>query len=202
VVDPFEKKGPLPAAVNLDVPFTSQSPYAKWTLQDEESCEEASVIMVDGFYAGRTGIFSPNEATKKINAVVAYEMKTFGFYEDTTAAQTAQILNGLFKYQNVIVRPLTSVDDLKRALANGFPVILPAAGKLLGNPNFSNGGPLYHMLVVKGYTKDRFITNDPGTRKGRDYTYSYQTIMNAAHDWNDGDVINGSPVMLVALPNR
>ena len=47
----------------------------------------------------------------------------------------------------------------------GVPVLLPAAGRLLRNPYFSGQGPLYHMLVVKGYTRDgKIITDDPGTR--------------------------------------
>jgi len=101
----------------------------------------------------------------------------------------------------VLVLPLSSVNDLKRAVANGYPVIVPASGKELPNPNFRNGGPLYHMLVVKGYTADRIITNDPGTHLGADFTYTYDGLMNAAHDWNGGDVTHGAPVMIIILPN-
>jgi len=78
---------------------------------------------------------------------------------------------------------------------------VPAAGRELGNPNFTDPGPLYHMLVVRGYTENNFITNDVGTRKGENYQYKYDVLMNAIHDWNGGDVNNGQRVVIVAWPN-
>lgn len=199
-IDPFAKNGTLPATANLDVPFTTQSPYSKWTAQDEESCEEAAAFMVDAFYRGQSGVIPPAQAQKTIDTIVAYEMKTFGFFKDTNAADTVRFIKGVFGYQDVIIRPY-DVTEMKWAIANGYPVLLPTSGRLLNNPNFKNGGPPYHMIVAKGYTKDLLITNDPGTRKGKDYTYAFDTIANAAHDWNGGDVLNGKPLMIVVLPN-
>jgi hypothetical protein len=201
--DPLAYGGTLPAEANLDVPFTSQAPHANWDYPYQEACEEASAIMVDAFYRGKTGRIAPDVADAAIKSLVAYEKATLGFYEDTTAAQTAQFIKGYFGYETVIVKPLTSVDDIKKAIALGYPVIVPAAGKLLGNPNFRNGGPPYHMLVVRGYTPTLFITNDPGTRNGMQYTYTYDTLMKAAHDWNGtpSNITGGKPVMLVVIPN-
>jgi len=45
--------------------------------------------------------------------------------------------------------------------------------------------------------EDKFITNDPGTKRGENFAYKYQDLMNAIHDWNNGDVKNGRPVVLV-----
>ena len=199
-VDPFEDKGPLPGQANLDVPFMSQAPNGNWDMPYQEACEEASAIMVDAYYRGITDI-TPAQADKAINALVDYENKTLGFYKDTNAEQTAGFIKGYFKYQNVVISPLMDVSQLKRAVANGYPVMIPAAGKLLPNPNFKNGGPLYHMLIVKGYTQDKIITNDPGTRLGADFLYTPAALLNAAHDWNGGDVTHGAPVMIVVLPN-
>jgi len=198
--DPFEEKGPLPSKANLDVPFMSQAPNGNWGLPYQEACEEASAIMVDAYYRGVATI-TPAQADKAINALVDYENKTLGFYKDTNAEQTVGFIKGYFKYQNVVIAPLSDVSQLKRAVANGYPVMVPAAGKLLPNPNFNNGGPLYHMLVVKGYTQDRIITNDSGTRNGADFLYTPSALMNAAHDWNGGDVTHGAPVMIIVLPN-
>ena len=39
------------------------------------------------------------------------------------------------------------------------------------------------MLVVIGYTDDGFITNDPGTKRGEQYWYKTETLLDAIHDW-------------------
>jgi hypothetical protein len=202
--DPLAFTGTLPAEKNLDVPFTTQAPYANWDLPYQEACEEAASLMVDAYYRGKTGRMDPAEADAAIKQLVDYQNQTIGNYLDTTAQQTADFIKGSFGYKNVIVKPLTSPDDMKEAIALGYPVILPTAGKLLNNPNFKNGGPPYHMLVIRGYTDKVFITNDPGTRNGLEYTYSYDTLMNAAHDWMGKPelITQGAKVMIVVLPNE
>jgi hypothetical protein len=199
--DPLAWSGELPKSVNLAVPFLSQAPKMVWDAIHEDACEEASIIMVDAYYRGKKTI-DPSAGDQAILDLVALENKIFGYFESTTAAETVRLIREYFGYKRVTVYNLTGPDDIKRALANGYPVILPASGKTLQNPNFKNGGPVYHMLVVKGYLADgRWITNDPGTRKGADYIYDTQTLMDAAHDWNGGDVLNGDKVMIVIIPN-
>ncbi len=198
--DPFEPRGPLPSEANLAVPFMSQAPTGDWNLPYQEACEEASAIMVHAYYRGETGKIYAATAKKRIDDLVAFEKKFFGYYEDTTAADTAKFIKAYFHYSDVIVTEWKDPDEIRRAIANGYPVLVPAAGRLLGNPNYRNNGPLYHMLVVKGYTRDRFITNDPGTRRGADYTYDSKTLLNAAHDWNGGKVTEGKRLMIIVLP--
>lgn len=201
--DPLAFTGKLPAEVNLDVPFTSQAPKSNWDFPYQEACEEASAIMVDGYYRGERGKIPADRADKAILAIVDFQKKNYGFYEDTTAEQTAKFIKEAYGYSRVIVKPLTSVEEIKKPLALGYPVIVPFAGKLLGNPNYRNGGPPYHMMVIRGYTVDKFITNDPGTRKGEGYLYDPLTIMNAAHDWTGSKdtVSTGKAYMIVVLPN-
>lgn len=201
--DPLAFKGTLPAEANLDVPFTTQAPYANWDFPYQEACEEASAIMVNAYYKGKTGVIPQADADREILDLVAYQKKTLGFYEDTNAAQTAEFIKGFYGYENVIVKPLTSPEDIKQAIALGYPVIVPFAGKELGNPNFRNGGPPYHMLVFRGYTPKLFITNDPGTRNGRQYTYTFDAIMNAAHEWvgDAASIDKGKKMMIVVIPN-
>jgi hypothetical protein len=200
--DPLAWSGALPAKVNLAVPFLAQAPKGDWSLPYEEACEEASSIMVDAYYKGRTVKFSPDEGDKAILDLVAFEKKLLGLYEDTSATTTARFIREYFKYKTVLVRELDP-SVIKSSLAHGYPVIVPAYGKALGNPNYRNGGPVYHMLVVKGYLEDgRWITNDAGTRRGADYIYAPEVLLNAAHDWNNGDVIHGKPLMIVVIPNN
>ena len=200
--DPLTLAIQLPAQINLAVPWMSQAPDSNWDMPYQEACEEASMLMVDGFYRKMTGRFPVDEADAAIKKLVEYENKTRGDYKDTTAKETADILKGYFGYKDVRVLPFKTSDDIKGIVGRGYPVIIPFSGKELKNPNFRNGGPLYHMLVIKGYTEDGlFITGDPGTRKGEDYTYPYQRIIEAAHDWNGGNVEDGAKVMIVVLPN-
>ena len=202
VLDPFSKSAMLPESVNLAVPFLSQAPKGDWSYPYEEACEEATTLMVDAFYKGRTQNFQPEEGDKAILDLVAFENHLLGYYEDTSATATARFVTAYFHYPRVILKQNPTVDEIKRALANGYPVILPAYGKALPNPNFRNGGPPYHMVLIKGYLKDgRWITNDSGTHLGANFLYSQQSLMQANHDWNNGDVVHGDRVAMIILPN-
>lgn len=185
----------LPAEFNLAVPFTPQAPFAVWDEIHEDACEEASAMMIDAFYTNRN--FTPQSADDEINAIVNWELQTFGYWLDTTAEETARILREKYGYQNVRVVYDIDINDIKREVASGHPVILPAAGQLLGNIYFQQPGPLYHMLVVRGWTKEgMIITNDPGTKRGEGYLYDPDILINAVHDWNGGDVENGRKAMI------
>lgn len=196
-----EKEGvDLPAEFNLAVPFTAQAPYGDWNLPYKEACEEASVAMVDAFYKGRK--FNKASATTEILGLVEWETKNLGHWEDTNAEETARILRERYGYKNVRVVYDPTIEMIKREVVQGRPVILPAAGRLLGNRFFRQPGPVYHMLLVRGWTKNGLIiTNDPGTKRGEGYLYKPEVLMNAVHDWNGGDVYNGKKVMIVVEGN-
>lgn len=187
----------LPKQKHLLVPFTPQAPKANWDMPYQEACEEASIIMVSGYYRGDKGTYASSTADEMILDLIRLEEDEFGFGPDITSSEAASVLEAYDSSLKATVVSVTSTDSIKSYVARGIPVIVPADGKALPNPNFRNGGPVYHMLVVTGYTEDRFITNDPGTRNGYDFTYTYDDLMNAIHDWNDGDVPNGRKLMIV-----
>ena len=198
-LDPFAWEGALPENLNLAVPFLSQAPKKNWEMPYQEACEEASMIMVDAFYRGRTTAFAPEEGDRAILDLVAFE-EARGKSPDLTAAEVREIASAKWGY-DVVVTSTVTPDLVKRALANGYPVILPADGRRLENPNFRNGGPPYHMLVIKGYVgNERWITNDPGTRLGADFIYRYPHLLTVARDWNGGNVPQGTPVLIVLVP--
>ncbi|MFA5135168.1 MAG: C39 family peptidase [Patescibacteria group bacterium] len=196
---PAEPMVEIPEVMNLDVPFTTQSPFAEWTEQDNESCEEAAALTVHYYWQQKT--FTKQIAQDELQAIVDFENGYFGFYKDTTAAQTAEFIKELWGYERVDVEYGITVEDIKREVAQGRPVILPTAGRLLGNPNFREPGPLYHMVVVRGWTENMILTNDPGTRKGENYQYGPDVLYGAIHDWNGGDVDAGQKAMIVVWPN-
>ncbi len=187
----------LPDEINLSVPFTSQAPHKKWDLPYKEFCEEASTFMASSYIKG-TSIPSPEFADAELLKIKAFEEQRFGFYEDTNAEQTSIILKEYFGIDRVKVVYDPTATMIRDAVAHKQLVLVPAEGTLLGNPHFRHPGPPYHMVVVKGYTKTgQFITNDPGTQFGADYLYAPDVLMNAMHDWNGGDVINGKKVILI-----
>lgn len=156
--------------------------------------------MVDAYYDGRKTTFGPDEGVKAILDVVAYEDETYGYNKDTTSEDVMNTAKNFFNRPNTEIIEATEA-NIKAALAKGYPVIAPAHGKALLNPNFRNGGPEYHMLVIKGYTKDgQWITNDPGTRNGPDYLYPKQRLLDAIHDFNATDMKLGRKIVIVIKP--
>lgn len=191
-----ETPAALPVEFNLAVPFTSQAPFGDWSMPYKEACEETSVMMVDAFYKGEE--FTNLSAREAIRKLVEWEMGQFGYFEDTDTEETALILRKYYGYDKVEVVYNPTIEQIKRAVFEGNPVIIPAAGRQLGNRYFQNPGPLYHMLVVRGWTKSgMIITNDPGTKRGEGYLYEPDVLMNAIHDWNKGNIYEGEKVVIV-----
>lgn len=180
--EPVPEAG-IPATYNLAVPFQSQAPLGNWDQPYQDACEEASLIMANAFFARQD--LSASQMDASIKQLVDWEVKTFGYYEDTSAAEVVRTAKEYFNL-NAKLDTDVSVDHIKSLISQNKLVIIPAAGKILPNPNFKNGGPIYHMLVVRGYTQDKFITNDPGTRLGKEFLYTYSSLINAIHDWPEG----------------
>lgn len=195
----------LAAEINLAVPFTIQAPTGDWGQPYQDACEEASVLMVKEYYAKNTAkTIDAAVATKEILAMVAYQDKIFGYNIDTTSSETAQFAEKIYRLGKSEILENPTVDQIKERLNLGQPVIVPVAGQMLKNPYFTAPGPKYHMLVIRGYTKDgNFITNDPGTKRGAAYLYSFETIMNAIHDWNgEADIQKGKRMILILHPGK
>ncbi len=199
---PVEEPETVPSSLNLAVPFTSQAPHGNWDEPYQEACEEASLYMVQQYYVGQPeGNIDADRAEADLLNIVAFERELFGYYEDTTAQQTGLLAEAMFGLTARLIQD-PSVDDIKNELALGHPVIVPAAGRLLGNPYFTAPGPLYHMLVIRGYTTDnQFIVNDPGTSRGEAFLYDVDTLFYAMHDWNNGEEITqGAKTVLILSP--
>jgi uncharacterized protein YvpB len=181
--------------VNIDVPFTVQAPTANWDATHEEACEEASLIMVQHYIKG-TKFDSTDSADQEILALIGWETQN-GYALDVTTSQLSQIASSYYGIKSGRVKTGATIDDIKRELSAGRPVVVGAAGKVLPQPNFRDGGPNYHMLVITGYNKNGFITNDPGTRKGQGFRYTFDGLFNAVHDWNPNNILDGGKDYLV-----
>ena len=173
-----------PAVLNLPIPFTSQAPTADWDLVHNEDCEEASAVMANAYLTGNTtATLAAADVENEMNNLNSWEDANFGYHLDTTAQETAQMIEGYYGLQAKVYDDY-SFADIKDQLNLHHAVILPVNGQLIGNPNYTQPGPIYHMLVVRGYTSTGLITNDSGTRRGQNYPYAFDTLHNAGADWN------------------
>jgi hypothetical protein len=185
----------LPSEINLDVPFFTQAPDGNWSLPWQEACEEASVILA---YHYASGIPLDLDLYKKeLRDLFEWENRNFGDYKDTTIDQTAQMIREFWGFDRVRVVADPTVDQIKRQLAQGNPVVAPFSGRDIKNPFYSNRGPYYHMMVIKGYDSANFITNDVGTRKGANYRYPFVHLMSVMHDWDEEDVRWGTKKVII-----
>lgn len=185
----------IPRKALLDVPFTPQAPHANWEPPYDEACEEASMIMVD--YYLRNEELSREQANREIVQLTNWEQSE-GYAVDVTVAEMKEIIESYYNY-TARISDNVSVASIMYEVAQGNPVIIPAAGRQLGNPYFSGEGPPYHMLVIVGYDSKDFIAHDPGTKRGEEYKYPHNTIINAIHDWTGSkDTIEqGAKKMLI-----
>lgn len=172
-------------ALNIDVPFTSQAPERIWHEPWLNACEETSIAMVHAYYTGDT--FNTAKAKSAILEVFKIKHKRFGPSFDESSYTVASLIREFFPW-DARVQTNPTLEQIKEQLDLGRPVIIPVYGKELRNPHFLRGGPLYHMLVLSGYDDEGqyFIADEPGTRFGSNYRYSYSTIMATLHDYVPG----------------
>jgi hypothetical protein len=168
-----------PPSLLINVPFAPQSPFAVWDALHEEACEEMALIMVYYYLKGMP--LSLEDAEREVQALIAWEREN-GYADDVSAAELGDIATAFYGLRARVMTNVTE-ESLKNELTHGNPVIIPAGGRMLKNPYFSGEGPFYHMLVVTGYDSRGFITNDPGTKRGEEYWYATDVLMNAIHDW-------------------
>ena len=128
------------------------------------------------------------EALTEILALSKYEEEKFGYFQDTSAVDTAQLLKDYYQVANVKITTDVSIEAIKKNLADGSLVITPMDGQILLNPNYTAPGPERHMIVIIGYddSTQQFITNDSGTRLGAGFRYDYDNFFESIRDYPSG----------------
>ena len=186
----------IPEKFLLDIPFYSQAPLSRWDPFHEDMCEEASILNAAYYLLYKKP--SKEEYEKELQKIQEAEKKEIGEWKSTTVAQIKKLSDIYFEGKiksKIIDNP--DIEDIEAEVAADHPVIAPLAGRDIGNPNFTPPGPVYHMLVIKGYDTRNFITNDVGTRKGNSYIYKKEVIMKNLHDWDEKDIHLGEKRILV-----
>jgi hypothetical protein len=174
----------IPKSAEIKMQFASQAPYGNWDQPYQDACEEASII-IDRYYLDKLNL-TKDIMNEQILAMVDWQMKNWGGHSDLPSEKTLELAQNFYGINGQVIYNY-DVDLIKQKIADGIPVLIPADGRKLNNPNFKNGGPEYHMLVIKGYDSKNFITNDPGTRKGEGYVYPYDIILNSIKNPSGGE---------------
>jgi len=170
-----------------EVPFTPQAPFGNWDdPRQDNGCEEASVIMAMHWVSGEALTFI--EAEKEIIALSDFEKDQYGYFLDTSAEDTMKFMASYFDYQDAVLKEDIDAEDIKTELLSGNIVIVPVNGQKLNNPYYTPPGPIQHMVVVIGYDDDtkEFITNDPGTKRGRHLRYPEKVFGEALQNYITG----------------
>ncbi|OGN39139.1 MAG: hypothetical protein A2405_02455 [Candidatus Yanofskybacteria bacterium RIFOXYC1_FULL_44_16] len=156
--------------------------------------------MAGAYFAGDTREKIPAaEVEIEITKLTKWQDTNFGYYLDTDAVETAEMIESVYGLKTNLVKNFTE-NDIKSALLAGKVLIIPVNGRKLNNPNYKQPGPIYHMLVIRGYTATKIITNDSGTRNGENYLYSFSTINNATADWDHAiDTIDESKSVMIVV---
>ncbi|MDA1060478.1 MAG: C39 family peptidase [bacterium] len=183
IVKNEEKKGNY-----LEVQFITQAPLQteeNWVFH-EESCEEAALLQAINYEKGVT--ISKEEANEIILDMIDWQNKNMGGHHDLYAQDMKKFIMGYYKLKDHEIKIIKNahIDDIKESIDFNHPVIVPITGDILKNPYYPYPG--YHMLIVIGYTEDRIITNDNGTRRGADFSYDTD-IFEAAFRDASGDIL-------------
>lgn len=189
-----------PKLLNLPIPFTPQAPTGNWDLLHNEACEEASAIMTNAYLTGdRDTVIPATRVETEISDLTAWLDQRFNYHLNTTAEETAQMIEGFYGLKAKVFNDYT-LQEIKDQLNLQHVVILPVNGRVIGNPNYKQPGPIYHMLVIRGYTATGLITNDSGTRLGQNYPYTFKTLYNAGADWDHNtDTIDQSKKIMIVV---
>jgi hypothetical protein len=140
--------------------------------------------MADAFFKGRKDMtLSASYAEEEIEKLTEWQKNNQGYYLSQTSPEVARMIEEVYELKTKIIKNFTE-QQIKEELNQNHLVLLPTNGRLLGNPNYKAPGPIYHMVVIRGYNNGKIITNDPGTRRGLNYTYDFSTLYKATAEWS------------------
>lgn len=181
----------IPERAYLQVPFFCQAPMTNddnWKIH-HASCEEAALLQAV-YYDKNIKEVDLNLVDKTLKDMITWQETHFGVHKDIHADSIKILMMSFFGYTSDEIQIIrkASLYDIKEQVASGFPVIAPTYGRLLKNPFYKQPGPEYHMVTVIGYTEDRIITNDVGTKRGKDYSYTLD-VFKTSMDREGGDAL-------------
>ncbi|MFA6536995.1 MAG: C39 family peptidase [Patescibacteria group bacterium] len=165
--------------IDLPIIFVSQAPTGDWGMPYQEACEEASLIGAVKFLKNEK--LDLEIMDQEIKSLVEYEKINLPSYTDNSVEEIKILAQDYFQLNTKIVAEVT-IEKIETALKENKVVIAPFAGRMLGNKFYSNEGPLYHFLIIRGFDEKYFYTNDVGTKHGENFRYKKEKLIEAIHD--------------------
>lgn len=174
------------SAIDHQVGFACQFPTGNMDDPYQEACEETSIIMAKAFVDNlETNILDNLYIDESIRALVDWQIREWGGHYDINTERTLELFKNFYHINNGEVVTIDTINDLKAILSNGNIIIAPTYGMNLSNPYFTAPGPAYHMLIIKGYDEENFITNDPGIGLGKNFKYTFKNLFESIFDLPD-----------------
>lgn len=177
---------PLSYAATLNVPYTSQAPLGQWNdPRQSDGCEEASILMAVMWENGSS--MSKEQARDEIVGMSNYEKFFHGFYQDTSAQDTANLMVQYYGFRGLRVVHGVTVQDIKAQLDNGSLVITPLNPRVISTRLY-NSFTTRHTVVVVGHDNGDIIFHDPMTGAYR--RASESIFERAMQDYSSGIHLN------------
>jgi hypothetical protein len=182
-----------PQSVILNVPYVMQAPLGDWSDRRQQyGCEEAAIVMAMAWVReavnSPTDVIFKDEAVRDIVNMSEYERVIYGFYEDTSAQDTARLMREFYLYPDVEVKENISTEDIKMELSKNRVVLLPLNTRLTGLSVYRNG-PIRHMVIAVGYDdkNDEIIVHDPIFRNGEYFWMPASSLSAALWNYSSGN---------------
>jgi len=193
--------------VRLGVPFATQIPDGVWVKPYSQACEESSIVMIDEYYNGKTGVLGEQETKQKMRPLFEYQNKIYGDNDNSNAYRTSDMIERVAHnfFSTVVENP--QLEDIKLELMEGRPVITFHHGYSLQNKNvpFLNTSSSFHTIVLVGYDDGdkQFIVHEPGMSNGNFITYGYDIVMSSMSDYvHETGKTEGPPRALFTSPRK
>jgi len=175
----------------LDVKFYSQFPLdiVTWKKYDEpyqNFCEEASLLNWYYYLVWKEpDLKQYNKDLLKLKEIE--DLLFEWWYKHTSLEENLQVLIAFQEekqkiYWEILKNP--TIEDIKENISKWNLVITPLYWKWLTNPYFKNWWPVYHNILIKGYTDKNFIVNEVWISKWDWFRYKQEEIMKNIHNFN------------------
>jgi len=180
--------------IDLEVQFYSQSPFWKWWVIFNDTCEEASALIAVNYIKGIE--MTREEFRDELLKMVDWENDIFWDYKHTDVDQTAKMLSDYLSFSNYEILENPTIKDIKTNLKDENIIIAPFYWIWL-NPHYTWKWPEYHFMVIKWYTQHSFIAHDVWSNYWENYQYSQQILLERLHDYDSVSVKNWKKRLIV-----